>query len=84
MATNPISGQSPETQETKTNPKSRHWLVEGLIWGAMMYVIIVLIMPTAMGDEITTRSLLTGIPAWTLGGIAFGYVVMRIRRKSQQ
>lgn len=54
---------------------TKNWLKFGLSWGLLMYIITILIMPLINQTEITQRSLLTGIPLWLIGGLAWGYTM---------
>ncbi|WP_461637962.1 hypothetical protein [Labilibaculum euxinus] len=54
---------------------TKNWLKFGLSWGLLMYIITILIMPLINQAEITQRSLLTGIPLWLIGGLAWGYTM---------
>jgi len=55
--------------------KTKNWLLVGLIWGVLMYIIMSLVFPLLMDDEITTTLLLIGIPIWLIAGIVFGLMM---------
>ncbi|MCB0636933.1 MAG: hypothetical protein KDC54_09975 [Lewinella sp.] len=51
----------------------RGWIAQGLSWGLFMFVVMTFLFPPLIGDPITGRSILVGIPIWALGGLGFGY-----------
>ncbi len=51
------------------------WIKTGLSWGAFMFVIMSIGFPFIDGQEITWKSLLLGLVIWTIGGLAFGYIM---------
>lgn len=55
----------------------KRWPITGLVWGVLMYLLNVIVLPLIMDTEISAVSLLVGIPIWTLGGLAFGYTLYR-------
>jgi len=56
--------------EVRKNKRS--WIVNGLIFGAIMYVIMCIAYPLVMGIEITSRSLLSGLIVYGIGGLLYG------------
>lgn len=52
----------------------KSWVKFGLIWGAFMYIMMVVLFPLWDKKDITPKSLLIGIPIWFIGGLIFGYV----------
>lgn len=55
------------------------WIKQGLTWGALMFVIMDLIVPTFFSDSpLKGKQLITGIVIWTIAGLIFGYVMKRI------
>lgn len=52
----------------------KKWTKVGLLWGAIMFVIMSIIYPLIIGEKITTISILIGVVIWTIGGILFGYL----------
>jgi hypothetical protein len=59
----------------------RGWIVQGLSFGAIMFLLMELLFRWLMGDPITGRSLLIGLVIWTLGGLAFGYSMKLFMQK---
>ena len=60
------------------------WWHSGLIWGFLMYVSMVIVLPLIKGENITQKGLLIGIPLWTVGGLLFGYTMKRINGKRKE
>lgn len=54
---------------------TKNWLIVGLIWGVLMYVVMTLRFPIVMDESITKKSILIGIPVWLIGGILFGLMM---------
>ena len=40
-----------------------------------MYVFMTLVNPLIVGNEITLKMILIGIPIWTIAGLGFGYTM---------
>ncbi len=51
----------------------KKWVVTGLSWGIIMFVIMSVGYPYFSSEEITLKSLSLGIGIWTIGGLSFGY-----------
>jgi hypothetical protein len=56
--------------------KEPHWAITGLVWGAIMFLLIGLVLPWLKGEEITTRHILIGIPLWAAAGLAYGRTML--------
>ena len=64
--------------ENKTNQLGKKtWIIYGLSWGAFMFVIMTIGFPYFEGETITLKSLLIGIVVWTIGGLAFGFIMKK-------
>jgi hypothetical protein len=48
------------------------WWYVGLKFGLSMFVMMTLIFPLIMGEGLTQRKILIGIPVWTFAGLIFG------------
>lgn len=60
------------------------WIKNGLSFGAIMFVILSVGFPILTGQEITSKTLLSGLLIWTVGGLVFGYIMkLFINRKPQ-
>ena len=62
-----------ETFDKKNTTKN--WLKAGLFWGLLMYIIMTFILPLIKQEQITQKSMLTGIPIWLIGGLGFGFIM---------
>tara|TARA_B100000965_G_scaffold406863_1_gene450026 strand:+ start:14821 stop:15081 length:261 start_codon:yes stop_codon:yes gene_type:complete len=51
----------------------KRWIINGLIWGILMFVITSCIMPLLKNEELQARELLISTPVWLLGGLTYGY-----------
>jgi len=56
-----------------------YWVKEGLGWGVLMYMIMTIIYPLCIGQEITLKHLLIGAIMWPIGGLAYGYSMKLFR-----
>jgi hypothetical protein len=65
---------------TYSEPK-RKWLLDGLIWGFLMYLFMVILFPLIQGKDITQKGLLIGVPVWMACGLLFGLTMKWIYRK---
>lgn len=54
------------------------WSIYGFSFGGFMYLLSFIISPLFIAEEITLSTYLIGIPAWIIGGIAFGYSMKNI------
>lgn len=60
----------PENKNT-----TEHWLISGIVFGLFMFIIMVVIIPIIKGETITIKNIIIGIPLWTIGGLAWGYLM---------
>ncbi|MBK9254220.1 MAG: hypothetical protein IPM42_01900 [Saprospiraceae bacterium] len=51
------------------------WIRTGLSWGAFMFLTMSIAFPFFCGDEITIKSVISGLIIWTIGGLAFGFTM---------
>ena len=49
-----------------------HWAITGLIWGALMFILMALVYPWVTDEAITVRGILISIPLWALAGLGYG------------
>ena len=52
----------------------KSWVKFGLIWGGFMFIMMVIVFPLFDDEPITLKSVLIGLPLWTLAGLIFSYV----------
>lgn len=55
--------------------KGKRWIVQGLLWGLSLFATLVLAVPYFESGEIPLKSVLFGMPFWSLGGLAYGYIM---------
>ncbi len=59
----------------KIEHKKINWLLLGLLWGAIMFVVMHLIPPLIDGKGYNQTILLINLPIWAFSGLAFGYTM---------
>ena len=59
------------------------WIKEGVSWGFIMYVFMIILFPLINSEEITLKKLMIGIPIWLIGGLCYGYFMKLILGKKQ-
>lgn len=68
--------------EAVANPfDNRKWIVNGLIWGLVMFIVMNFLFPFFTHDLITWKGVLTSLPIWAIGGLGFGFMVKLINGK---
>lgn len=55
----------------------KKWILHGLLWGLFMFICMVLAFPYFEEEVITQRSILIGVPVWSLSGLGYGYIMKR-------
>jgi hypothetical protein len=65
-----------------TQPDIKWWYV-GLRFGLSMFLFMTILLPLIMGEEISQRKLLLGIPIWLLAGLFFGIIMKPIIGKTK-
>jgi len=53
------------------------WIVQGLTFGSIMFVLNAIGLPLIFDEEITLLKLTIAIPIWLLGGLAYGYAMKK-------
>lgn len=61
-------------EETFNN---KRWMISGIVWGVMLYIFSVIVLPIILKETITWRSILISIPIWIVGGLLFGFSMNR-------
>lgn len=54
--------------------KYRHWFIEGMLFGILMFLFMEVLFPLIEGEEITLKKGLLRILIWLAGGMLFGYI----------
>ena len=52
----------------------KKWVRSGLLWGLILYVITMVLVPLIDGEKFKTSKLLLGIPLWVIVGLTMGYL----------
>lgn len=64
---------------------TKYFLKLGLLFGLFMFVSMVFVFPLIINEEITKKSILLGIPLWTISGLAWGYIMkVWVNRKGEE
>jgi len=53
------------------------WIKTGLSWGFFMFITMSILFPKVMGQPINFMTIMSGLIIWTIGGLAFGYVMKK-------
>ena len=53
----------------------KNWVKKGLLWGAIGYVITMVLFPVIDGEDLSVTKLILGIPLWIIVGMALGYLI---------
>lgn len=73
----------------KTTDKNslKKWLFRGFLWSIYMYLLMAILFPIAIGEELESKKLWIGIPVWLSGGFLFAlinrYFSLRNERKKE-
>jgi hypothetical protein len=80
-------------KENKSSKKKIWWL-EGLIWGAFMFVMMEILFRWVEKEPFTTKRMLYAAVYWLVGGLIYGFVMklltdysnkkMKKRREAEQ
>jgi hypothetical protein len=65
--------------------KSNIWIIEGLVFGIIMFIFMTFIYPFLIsGEPITWMSIVLGIPIYLFGGLLFGFITKYIKKGEKQ
>lgn len=59
----------------KIGYRGKRWIIQGLLWGFGMFAMLLLAVPYFESGEIPLKSVLFGLPFWSLSGLGYGYVM---------
>nr|WP_322624598.1 hypothetical protein [uncultured Flavobacterium sp.] len=59
----------------------KKWVRSGLVWGGILYVIVMVIFPMIDHESFDLEKLLLGIPLWALAGLCIGYLFEKKKHK---
>jgi hypothetical protein len=60
------------------------WKLKGLLTGAAMYIITIILLPIIEDNPLTPFRLLTGIVLWIVAGLAVGYLFFNKKAKGKK
>lgn len=60
----------------------KKWVKEGLIWGLIMFLMIVIVFPWFEGEGITLKRILVGIFIWGIAGLFYGFIMKKLKKDS--
>ncbi|MCO7185165.1 hypothetical protein NH341_06985 [Tenacibaculum sp. XPcli2-G] len=60
----------------------KKWIKEGIAWGVIMFIIMVIFFPWYDGEEITLKRMLVGALIWGAGGLFYGFLMNKLKRDS--
>ncbi|MGG6230338.1 hypothetical protein [Tenacibaculum sp. SDUM215027] len=56
----------------------KKWIKEGIAWGVIMFIMMIIIFPWIEGEEITLKRILVGALIWGAGGLFYGFVMSKL------
>lgn len=59
------------------------WVKEGIIWATIMFLLMIVVIPSIEGEKITLRSVVIGFLAWGIGGVIYGFTLSKIKQKTK-
>ena len=60
------------------------WFRQAIISTVWMYVLMVILFPLAIGDEITLSKVLWGILIWAIAGLGYGVILWQFNHKKRK
>jgi len=63
------------------DPISNNWILTGMVWAVMMFILSGLIFPYFSGEPITLKKIIIGLVIWTLGGLSYGFYIKQYMNK---
>ena len=64
-----------------TDERPYPWVRNGLLYGAGMFVLTIVLLPWYHTEEIGWKAILIGLPFWAVAGLAFGLVARWLARR---
>ena len=58
----------------------KKWVKEGLSWGFIMFLVMVIFFPLYDGEGITLKRVLVGVLIWGIGGLFYGFLMSKLKR----
>ena len=60
----------------------KKWIKEGIAWGIIMFIMMMIIFPWIEGEEITLKRMLVGAFIWGAGGLFYGFLMSKVKADS--
>ncbi|MFT7899556.1 hypothetical protein VBY74_06200 [Tenacibaculum ascidiaceicola] len=60
----------------------KKWIKEGVAWGIIMFIMMIIVFPWIEGEEITLKRVLVGGLIWGAGGLFYGLLMSKIKADS--
>lgn len=60
----------------------KKWIKEGIAWGVIMFIMMMIIFPWIEGEEITLKRMLVGVLIWGAGGLFYGFLMSKVKADS--
>lgn len=85
LAKQPQRYENLDLSSKKQSLSKKHWIKTGLIFGGMMFIIMSVIYPLIIRNNITWSHLAVSLVIWTIAGLIFGFIMRFIlSRKGSQ
>lgn len=55
----------------------KDWLRSGLVYGGILYIFTIMLLPLMSGEKLSFFKIIMGIPLWIVTGIALGFIFKR-------
>lgn len=68
--------------QKENRKKTPAWIITGLLWGLIMFLIMEIAMPFADGSQLVFENTITKLLFWVIGGLVYGYTVQLVNRGS--
>ncbi len=68
----------------KHKSEKKNWIISGLIFGILMFLVNQIIFPLIKGEKITSQVFLIWLPIWLVGGLGWGFVMRWWYRRQEK
>ena len=65
----------------KEDYQNKGWILQGLVFGVIMYVFMTFLSPFITNDTITLQRVLIGVPIWLIAGLTYGFAMKTLAKK---
>lgn len=59
----------------------KDWLRSGLVWGGILYIFTIMLLPLMSGEKLSFFKIIMGIPLWIITGIAIGFIFKKKKKQ---